>query len=527
MGSDFTTNGYAGPVPIFSRTESHRFLRELLVNTRDAPLDWEKGWAPASRPYFALACHPAILCRLREWLGPDVLLWGAMLIHKNPGVVHAWHTDLESSDPNGKTVTVWLALKDCTPESSLQVIPGSHLFGQTVQEVRAADGMTRGDSGPEDALRWAQQRDANSQLMTLATSDGEAVFFDGRLWHGTDNTSTVTRTALLLQYATPETSIRIPMNFDWPYETLPHPLPPCVLVSGEDHHQVNRIVPGPTASGSARGPRLTSQARPLELPLALGSEPWKPFPIFHGTTAGQRELHCHISALAPGHSPHPPHRHDEEELLMVLSGSADVVLPDLAEDQQRQRLSVGDCVYYPANFAHTLEGVGDEPVNYLMLKWLADPTECTDPLGFQRFSFTAANDENAGPGFQITRQLDGPTAWLHKLHCHTSAMEPGAGYEPHVDGYDVVMIVLDGELESLGQTLTPHGVYFYAAGEPHGAHNPGNKTAHYVVFEFHAHPTVASDQPPHIPYWRKLADPRRWRRRIRNGVQRLGRLLRR
>jgi hypothetical protein len=65
-------------------------------------------------------------------------------------------------------------------------------------------------------------------------------------------------------------------------------------------------------------------------------------------------------------------------------------------------------------------------------------------------------------------------------------MAPGAGYEPHIDSFDVAIIILDGELESVGQTLTPLGVFFYAAGEPHGARNPGAGVACYVVFEFHA-----------------------------------------
>ena len=70
---------------------------------------------------------------------------------------------------------------------------------------------------------------------------------------------------------------------------------------------------------------------------------------------------------------------------MVLHGEADVILPDLKGGKQRQRLKKGDCVYYPAQFAHTIEGVSSEPVNYLMLKWLADPSGVKEPLGFQRF----------------------------------------------------------------------------------------------------------------------------------------------
>ena len=100
-------------------------------------------------------------------------------------------------------------------------------------------------------------------------------------------------------------------------------------------------------------------------------------------------------------------------------------------------------------------------------------------------------------------------------------MAPGAGYEPHSDGYDVVIVILEGQLESIGQTLAPHGVFFYAAGELHGARNPGSEITRYVVFEFHARPGIASDHPPWQVLARKLADPRRWRRRLGNAARRL------
>lgn len=195
----------------------------------------------------------------------------------------------------------------------------------------------------------------------------------------------------------------------------------------------------------------------------------------------------------------------------MLEGEAEVVLPDLPADRQRQRLRRGDLVYYPAQFAHTLEGVSARPVNYLMLKWLTDPTGASHPLGFERHVFHAPAAE-ASTGFATRTLFEGPTRWLHKLHCHTSTLAPGASYAPHADGYDVVMIVLEGMLESLAAKLVPHGVYFYPAGAPHGAHNPGDTLARYVVFEFHSTPYTPCQPPPRIPLWRKLVSPRRWRR---------------
>ncbi len=81
--------------------------------------------------------------------------------------------------------------------------------------------------------------------------------------------------------------------------------------------------------------------------------------------------------------------------------------------------------------------------------------------------------------------FEGSTPNLRKLHCHLSTLSAGSGYDAHVDAHDVAIIVLEGEVESLGQRVTPHGVLFYPGGEPHDMHNPGTTDAKYVVFEFH------------------------------------------
>ena len=514
MIEKFDEQGYLTRLHIMDRVEAHRHLGDLLQATQGAPLDWPKGWAATSRPFYTLGCHPAIVSRVTRILGDDVLLWGAKLIHMAPGARHDWHSDLESSSPTGKTVSVWLALKDCFPESSLHVIPGSHKFGKTLQQVRAEGAVDRESADTDGVLRLAQEYDSSSNAVVAETHEGEALFFDGRLWHGSHNTADRTRSAVLLQYATPDTPIRIPKNHDWPYENLTCPLPPCVIISGRDHHQLNRIVPAPTAEGSKHSPSLTLQARDLALPISPGEKNWLPVPVFRGSTAGQHCLACHVSALIPGHSPHPPHRHEEEELLMVLHGEADIILPDLKGDKQRQRLRKGECVYYPAQFAHTIEGVSSEPVNYLMLKWLADPSGAEEPIGFQRWSFTKPDENAANSGIPYKILLGGPTRWLHKLQCHTTALASGVGYEAHTDGYDVVMIILEGTVESIGQSLSPHGVYFYAAGELHGAFNPGPGTAHYVVFEFHSLPSPRDNRRQKVPLIKKLTDPGRWKRRL-------------
>jgi len=247
------------------------------------------------------------------------------------------------------------------------------------------------------------------------------------------------------------------------------------------------------SGGSISGPRLESGAHPLRVPLPPDeASGWKQYPLFRGSTRGLYDLSCHASVLMPGSCPHPPHAHQEEELLLLLYGEVDLILPDLQtrEGGPDVRLKEGRFVYYPSQFPHTLQAMGAAPASYLMFKWWGAAKEKESELAFGEFRMCGSRDERAGEsGFATHLVLEGPTRYLHRLQCHTSVLAPGAGYEPHADKYDVCIVVLEGEVETIGRRVAPHGVIFYAAGKPHGMRNPGTAVARYVVFEFHTRRT--------------------------------------
>lgn len=45
-------------------------------------------------------------------------------------------------------------------------------------------------------------------------------------------------------------------------------------------------------------------------------------------------------------------------------------------------------------------------------------------------------------------------------------MQPGAGYDEHIDEHDVAIIVFSGMVETLGQRAGPGESIYYAGGEP-------------------------------------------------------------
>ncbi len=501
--AEFAELGHLGPIRVLSRRDCRRFLRAVDLRPA-ASLDWDKGVAATSRAYFEVATCPEVVDVVAELLGGDAVLWGASIQRRVPNAVHAWHSDIESSAPDARSVSVWIGLENTTPASSLIVLPHSHLFGVTVQQVRHENGKARDEASLDDLVAWARERDSRSELVTLGVTDGEAVVFDGRLWHGTHNVSRRTRRALLLQYAAPGTAIRIPdlNRLDWPFRQLETPRPACLIVSGRAiENGVNRIVPAPVEDTRARIV-LTSRIHPLRLPLDPDPERgWKPYPAFSGATADLPSISCHASVLSYGATPHPPHRHDEEELLLVLAGELEVVRPG----HEPTPLRPGEFVYYPAGLEHTLHATAE--TTYVMLKWSAERPPADGTLPFGRF--VTGGDSRV--------LFEGPTRYLRKLHSHVTVLGPGEGYEPHADAYDVAIVVLEGELETIGGRASSHDVIFYRAGEPHGMHNVGAGPARYVVFELHGRRTLAGRAPGIA---RALVSPRYWKGKLKNLLRR-------
>jgi len=251
----------------------------------------------------------------------------------------------------------------------------------------------------------------------------------------------------------------------------------------------NRFFWNRAATRSRSRSSLVSRAYPLRIPLPAAEEDgWKPYPIFNMKTSGLQNLSCHASVLNSDHSPHLPHTHNEEEILMLLWGEIDLILPDRQGPAVNQRIHLrqGEFVYYPACFAHTLQTTSKASANYLMFKWQDNRKKNKSPLTFCHFSLLDSFSGSKAKDLFCSRLVfEGSTVYLRKLHCHTSTLTPGAGYDPHIDDYDVAIIVLEGTVKTLGKHVGPYSVIFYRAGEPHGMRNTGESIAKYVVFEFH------------------------------------------
>ncbi|HET7715911.1 MAG TPA: phytanoyl-CoA dioxygenase family protein [Bauldia sp.] len=496
----FNRDGFLAPVRLLTAAQCALLVRHLQNVAKPKPIEWDKGEAAADRVVFDIATSPQVLAWLTTLLGKDIALWGASFAQRAPGQVHPWHTDIESSGPDGGFVSVWIGLEHTSRDSGLSLVRGSHRFGLPFQAVQQAHGRRRGEAEGDTVLEWAREFDPSAIIVQPDVADGDAILFDGRIWHGSNNRRAEgRRVALILQYVRGDVPVFRPdfSQLEWPLRYLDHPRPPVLCVSGKAHPTVNRLIAPPTAS-PPNWKKITAEVQSLPLPLSRNKNTgWQPHFLFNGTTATLDSLTCHASVLDPGIDPHPPHAHLEEEILVVLDGEADIVLAAAPDDSdaRSQRLKAGGLVYHPAFQHHTIRSANAEPVTYLMFKWRASILDTESPLASVVRQPTDVVKVHRRP-FDAHLLFEGPTAFLRKLHCHLSVIQPGAGYHPHADAHDVAILLLKGEIKVANAKLTAPGVAYFGRGEMHGLRNVGDRPARYLVIEFHGLvPDQSSEEP--------------------------------
>jgi quercetin dioxygenase-like cupin family protein len=86
--------------------------------------------------------------------------------------------------------------------------------------------------------------------------------------------------------------------------------------------------------------------------------------VFDDPTPTFAQFECHITTLNPGEAPHPPHRHPEEELMILKEGTLEVVQNDTTN-----RVEAGGIIFCASNELHGLRNIGTNRAIYYVLKW--------------------------------------------------------------------------------------------------------------------------------------------------------------
>ena len=96
--------------------------------------------------------------------------------------------------------------------------------------------------------------------------------------------------------------------------------------------------------------------------------------VFDSPTPTLNELEMHITTLKPGEAPHGPHRHPDEELIVIKEGTVESDL-----DGVLRRLGPGSVIFHASNELHTVKNVGATEATYHVIKWRSAVTPAAKP----------------------------------------------------------------------------------------------------------------------------------------------------
>jgi mannose-6-phosphate isomerase-like protein (cupin superfamily) len=91
--------------------------------------------------------------------------------------------------------------------------------------------------------------------------------------------------------------------------------------------------------------------------------------IFEAPTPTLDKFHCHISTLNPGENTGAPHRHPQEELVVVKTGELEVNINGRIETAE-----TGSMIFYAANELENMRNPGKKPATYYVFQFFTPAT---------------------------------------------------------------------------------------------------------------------------------------------------------
>jgi len=233
----FHDEGYLGPYAAVTPDEMAeiRYHIDTVVLQKDGPNPKSRLQSRHmdSRVVCDLACHPAIIGRMRSLYGNDLVMWATNFFNKEPGGSEIpWHQDLNYWPLEPLiNISAWLAIDDVKIDNScVQVLPRSHK--KVVPHIGSTDGMAFSEMA--DPAHFD-----TSGLVNMELKPGEFFLFNEKtLHHSEPNRSNRRRMGMSVRVTLP--IVRI--NDDAPPL---HPGLASILASGRDDLGFKRLMERP------------------------------------------------------------------------------------------------------------------------------------------------------------------------------------------------------------------------------------------------------------------------------------------
>ena len=125
-------------------------------------------------------------------------------------------------------------------------------------------------------------------------------------------------------------------------------------------------ITGNTVIPVDEGPKLPDGVVDLSSLAPGGENGVSVFVHYNGSTDQLKAMCTGMAVLQPGASPHPPHRHPEEEFLIIADGSGEIECAG-----RTTMVGPGAVMYCAGNVLHGITNTGKVPMTFYWSKWMA------------------------------------------------------------------------------------------------------------------------------------------------------------
>lgn len=213
--------------------------------------------------------------------------------------------------------------------------------------------------------------------------------------------------------------------------------------------------------------------------------------LFSVSTGIMEKYQVIVGAISENSIPHLVHEHLEEELIIPLSGSLELFRhnDELRHGHNGSLLVPGSLIYLQSCYPHTLRGKGPGPSKVVAIRWKGDRSGSPD--GILKTSVfdipESGSPSNHGlPELSRIHLFEGPTVYAENLRAHSAYIKSGGGYGAHTHQHDLMMLLLEGRLDTMHMQVPSPALLFFPAGTSHWARNTGQSPVSLLTFEFHA-----------------------------------------
>ena len=253
------------------------------------------------------------------------------------------------------------------------------------------------------------------------------------------------------------------------------------------------------AAPASSQPKLGSTAFAWENLVAKPTSKGERRDVANNPTPTLAVFESHITTLNPGEASHDPHRHAQEELIILKEGRVEVHI-----NGRTQEAGPGSVFFYASHDAHAVRNIGSSRATYWVINLATASTHDpaahnrtpTRPSGVFEWSQLTVTPTKNGERREV---LKGSTATMESLSCHVTTVNPReAAHGAHRHPDDEIVLVKEGTLEATieGRTFRggPGSVFLFTSNDLHGLRNGGDTRVSYYVIRMitSATPKVAA-----------------------------------